>query len=104
MNWIADLTKWIFDLVVKFVAAIWNFVVDVIIELADLLLTVVAEAIKAIPVPDFVTDYKLGTLIGQIDGDILFFVGILQIPLGLSFLAAGFGVRMLRKAVTLFQW
>lgn len=104
MNWIADLTQWLFDLVVKFVTAIWDFVLDVVIELLDLVLMVLAEAVKAIPVPDFVTQYSLGSLIRQMDSDILFFVGILQIPLGLSFLAAGFGVRMVRKAVTLFQW
>jgi hypothetical protein len=103
-DWIEKVTQWLFDLVVKIIKAIWDFFVDIAIELFDLVLSVVASALKAIPVPDFMTAYSLGNLIGNMDQDILFFVGILQIPTALGFLATGFSVRMVRKVVTLFQW
>ncbi|WP_068637250.1 hypothetical protein [Thauera butanivorans] len=104
MNWLTDLTNWLFELVKKAIDAIWDFLQDAFIAVADVVLGIVASAIEAIPVPSFVTQYSLGNLLSQMHPDILFFVGILQIPTGLSFLAAGFGVRMIRKAVTLFQW
>lgn len=98
------ITGWFIDLVIDLFGAIWDFFGDLFIDLADVVLTAVADAISSIPAPDFLSSNNLGSLINMMDADILFFVGILQIPTGLGLLASGFAVRMLRKIFTLFQW
>lgn len=98
------ITGWFIDLVVDLFGAIWDFFVDLFIDLADVVLTAIADVISAMPAPEFLSANNLGSLINMMDSDILFFVGILQIPAGLGLLASGFAVRMLRKIFTLFQW
>jgi hypothetical protein len=103
-DWISDFTQWLVDLVKAFIKAIWDFCVDVIIELVDLLLSAFALLLDKLPAPDFLSQYGFGSIICNIDSSILFFVNIVRIPEGLGLLALGFAFRMLRKVFTLFQW
>lgn len=104
MEWIETITKWLVDLVKAIFGALWDMLTDLVIELADLVLQAVAALIEAIPAPGFLEAHSLGGLLGGMGSDMAYFVGALNIPEGLAMLGAAFGVRMIRKAVTLFQW
>lgn len=101
---ITKITQWLYDLVVKIFAAIWDFFSDIAIAVFKGLLTALASIITAIPAPQFLASHSLTSLIGGMGSDVLYFVGAFHLPECFAILAAGFTFRMLRKIVTLGQW
>lgn len=104
INAISAFAEWLFGIVKDFIAAAVEFLKDVFVWALDGILTALADIITAIPVPDFLTQYSLGVLFGQMHPVIGYFGAELHIAQGLAILAAAFTFRMTRKALTLFQW
>jgi hypothetical protein len=61
-------------------------------------------AISAIPVPDFIANNSMGSLLGQTGPIVGFFMTELNIGQALTLVGAGYAFRLLRKFLTLFQW
>lgn len=97
------ITQWFFDLVVKVFSALWNFLVDMAIALADLILSALVALLGAIPVPDFLSA-GLNSLFSQLDPGILWLTSAVGVPQALAFYGAAYLFRIARKVVTLFQW
>lgn len=96
-------TQWLFDLVKKVFTALWDFVVDAVINLVDLVLTAIVALIGAIPVPAFMSN-GLQSLFAALDPGILWVLGQCGIVTALGMVGAAYGFRLVRKVVTLFQW
>ncbi|GGI21067.1 DUF2523 domain-containing protein [Oxalicibacterium faecigallinarum] len=97
-------TGWLLELVLKVIKSIWDLLTDIAIAVTDLVLSALAAVIRAIPAPEFLTQYGIGNLINQFSSDILFFASAFGLNDCFAVLAAGFGFRMVRKIVTLGQW
>lgn len=108
LDGIVDITKsvtdWLVELVKSFFNALFEFFQDVLIWCLDAVLSVVATLVEAIPVPDFMGSGGLGSLFGQLDGSVLYFVDRLNVAEGLAMIGAAVAFRLARKAATLFQW
>lgn len=68
------------------------------------ILSLFALVVAAIPVPDFIKTYSLGTLLSAAGPDVGWFLNTLKIAQGLAIVGSGYAFRLLRKFLTLFQW
>lgn len=98
-----EFTDWLLDLIGKAFTAVWDWFTDVLIELADLLLTAMASLIALIPVPDWLSA-GMQALFQGLDGPILYILSSCGFGPAVALYGAGWGVRLVRKIVTLFQW
>lgn len=98
-----DFAKWLLDLVKALFEPIWNFILDIAVEVLDLIFKAFAAIITAIPVPSFATS-GLGPLLASIPGDVWFYAGHFRIGECFAVLGVGAAFRLTRKFATLFQW
>lgn len=103
-NWLQGAIAWLWGVVKAAFVALLEMLRDTAIWIADGILTALGDMIAAIPVPSFLQSGALQTAFGQLDGSILYFLGVLRVPEGLALIGVAVGFRLLRKAVTLFQW
>lgn len=96
-------TEWLLALISKLFSGVWDFLTDLFLALLDALLKGVAEIIAAIPVPDFIQG-GMQSFFSGVGGDIVYVLGAVGLPQALAIIGAGFGFRITRKLVTLFQW
>lgn len=101
---LSDFAQWIYDTIVEVFVALGEFLHDVIIWALDGVLGAIGDIIAAIPVPDFLLSYSLSGLFAGMHPVVGYFGAGLNIAQGFGLIAAAFGFRMLRKALTLFQW
>lgn len=104
MGWLQDITDWLREQIV----AVWNafaaFVKDMLVALVEVVLDLGATVIEAIPVPDFVSEYAISSLLSNIGSDLMWFMGALRVGEGIALLGLGYAFRLVRKALTLGQW
>lgn len=98
-----DFTDWLVTLVTDVFTAVWQFVQDAFIQVFDLVVSGFANLIAAIPVPQFLSN-GLGSVFGMLDPGVLYVVSQCGIVAALGVIGAGYGFRLVRKFVTLFQW
>lgn len=103
-GWLSKVTWWIAYAINVTFRAIVGFLKDLVAYVLGTVLSLVGMAIQAVGVPSWLTQYSLGSLLGQTGAVVGFFMGQLQIPLGLSLIGAGYVFRLVRKFVTVFQW
>jgi hypothetical protein len=103
-GWLDDITNWLREQLEK----LWNSFVELMGDFAvwmvDAVLDLFATIIEAIPVPDFIANYSICALLANAGPTVAWALDTFKIAEGLGLLAAGFGFRMLRKLLTLFQW
>ncbi|THD06473.1 hypothetical protein B1991_12955 [Rhodanobacter lindaniclasticus] len=85
-------------------AAFAAFLKDLVTYILAAVLGIVALAISSIPVPDWIANNSMGSLLGQTGSIVGFFMVQLKIPAALSLIGAGYAFRLVRKFATLFQW
>lgn len=103
-GWLGDLTNWLLGLVQKLWAAIEAFFSDLIVMALEKMLELVALAFESLPVPDFMTHYSIGALLGNAGPTVSWLVDVFKIPECMSLLAAGAVFRITRKIVTFGKW
>ena len=92
-GWIKDVWK-----------AVVDFFGDLLLFFLQMVLDVVLWVLEAIPVPEFMQQFTLQSAFSGLDPTLLYVVDQLNIPEALAIVGAAFGFRLLRKALTLFQW
>jgi len=103
-GWLSKLTWWFSYALNIFFRALVGFLKDLVTYVIGAVLSLVAMAVSAIGVPSWLSQYSLGSLLGQTGAVVGFFMGQLQIPLGLTLIGGGYVFRLTRKLVTVFQW
>lgn len=103
-GWLSKITWWLSYAIQVFFRALVGFLKDLVTYVISTALSLVVSAISAIGVPSWLSQYSLGNLLGQTGAVVGFFMGQLQIPLGLGLIGGGYVFRLVRKFVTVFQW
>lgn len=103
-GWLSKLTGWIANAIHQVFAAIAQLLKDLVTYIIATVLDLVADAISSITPPDFLTQYSMGTVLGQAGPIVAFFLTEFKVAQGLLLIASGYGFRLLRKFLTLFQW
>lgn len=96
-------TDWLFALVKGVFSAAWQFIQDVLIAFFGLVVDAFVAIVSAVPVPAFLSG-GLGSVWGTLDPGILYVVSACGVPAALAIIGAGYGFRLTRKFLTLFQW
>jgi len=104
VGWLTDLTNWIRGLIEKLWHAIESFFNDLIVFAIEKGLELIALAFESLPVPQFMTQNSIGSLLGQAGPTVGWFVETFQIQGCMSLLAAGAIFRITRKIVTFGKW
>lgn len=104
MDAIYALIAWLGDLIKSIWTAFVDFIGDIWIDIADIVLQGIAAIVVSIPVPSFLSNYSIGQIIGYLPYDVLYFVGLMHMGEGFALISAAVGFRMVRKLITLFQW
>jgi hypothetical protein len=103
-GWLSKLTGWIAYAINAVFTALIQLLKDLVTYILGVVLSVVEMAISAIPVPDFIANNSMGSLLGQTGPIVGFFMTELNIGQALTLVGAGYAFRLLRKFLTLFQW
>lgn len=104
MDWLTDLKNWFLD-VIKWLWDAWTgFYHDMSVDIIKRVFEAVGEIAKVIPVPQWMSDYSVGRLIGQLDPGLGYFVDRIGLGAGLTLLGLGYAFRVSRKVLTAFQW
>ncbi|AKG02875.1 hypothetical protein BM547_32520 [Pseudomonas aeruginosa] len=106
-SWFKALLAW-FGRIFEWFLGMFKDFMEFIADLPLLIFKGVMEGalylINALPVPQFLVQYKLQTLFSGLPESVLWFIQFFGIPQGLAILGAGVAFRLLRKALTLGQW
>jgi hypothetical protein len=97
-------TSWFIDIVIRVLKSVGGVFYDIGVTILDAVLGALSSLISAVPAPSFLSEHSIGSLIGQLPSDVLFFVSQLRLAEAMGIIAAGFAFRMTRKIVTLGQW
>lgn len=104
VGWLTDLTNWIRDLVEKLWNAIEQFGNDLIVLAIEKMLEVVALAFEALPVPEFMTQHSIGSLLSNAGPTVGWLVETFKISECMAILAGGAVFKVTRKIVTFGKW
>lgn len=104
MGWLTDFTNWLREQFQAFWNAIEQFGKDMGVYLVERVLELVTVIANAIPVPDALQEISICGILSQAGPTALWVIDVMQIPEGMTVIAAMFVFRMLRKLLTLFQW
>lgn len=99
-DWVNDIWDWF----VQLLYALKDFLTDLPLIALGHFLDALATIIEGIPVPGFADGQSLGNLLSDLPPGVLYFLSQSGINEGFLILASAFTFRMIRKAVTLFQW
>lgn len=102
-NWLEAAITWFWNVVKAVFKAGLDLIHDFAIWTVDQVLTALGALISSIPVPDFLHQ-GMQVMFSSLDPSILYFVGLLKIPEGLTLIGTAVLFRMTRKLVTLGQW
>lgn len=103
-GWLSRLTGWIAYAINAVFDAFATFLRDLVINIFSNLLQLVLLIVQAIPVPSFLTNYSMNSILGGTGPIVGFFMSQLNIGPSLGLIAAGYVFRLIRKFLTLFQW
>lgn len=103
-GWLSRITGWFAYAINQVFGAVVQVLKDLVTYLLAAILGLVQQAIAMLPVPSWLANNSLGTLLGQTGPVVGFFMSNLQIPAALALIGAGYAFRLLRKFLTLFQW
>lgn len=101
--WLQNAIAWFWSFVVGMVLYVLGALADLAVAIFSAFLAALGALIAAVPVPDFLT-HGLGSLFSALSPGVLYFLGVFQVPAGLAMIGSAVAFRLLRKAVTLFQW
>ncbi|MGS1344785.1 phage coat protein [Stenotrophomonas geniculata] len=103
-GWLNDLTEYIRRQVERLWNAIVEFFRDLVLYAIEQLPDLAAHALEKLPVPEFMTEYKLGTLFANAGPTIAWFVNIFKIPECMTVVSLGIVFFITRKILTLGKW
>jgi hypothetical protein len=103
-GWLSRITGWFAYAIHTVFAAVVQVLKDLVTYVLSVVLSVFASAVASIPVPTWLSQYSMGSLLGSAGPIAGYFMTMLQIPAGLGLVGAGYTFRLLRKFLTLFQW
>ncbi len=96
-NWLREQFSWLWHHFVSFMQWLCLYCLKE-------LLSAVTWVINHIPLPSFVTDHSLNSLLGQSGSTILWYVDLFQIPASLAVIGAGTLFFFLRRILTIGIW
>lgn len=100
----SDFTKWLVGLIKDIFKAVWDFLTDILISMVEMVLQAVLAVLGAIPLPAFMTGGSFQGLFNSISTDVLYFASKFRLAECFAILGAAVLFRLMRKALTLFQW
>lgn len=104
MGWLTDLTNWLAEQIAAFFNALESLLTDLLVMWLEQTCTMVLWVLDHIPLPDWVSTYSLCNLLAQTGPTVTWALDTFRVGEALGLVAAGYGFRLLRKVVTLFQW
>jgi hypothetical protein len=104
MDWLTDLKNWLLGVLHDLWDAWTGFYHDMSLQLIKTVFQAVGQIAKTIPVPQWMSQYSVGTLLGQLDPSLGYFVDRIGLGAGIGLLGLGYAFRVVRKVVTAFQW
>jgi len=104
MGWLTDLTNWLREIIVAVWGAFTTFIGDMLVQSLETMTAAVLFVLNHLPMPDWLSQYSLCALLAQTGPTVTWALDTFRIDDGLGVIALGYGFRLLRKFVTLFQW
>jgi len=104
VGWLDDLTGFLRRQVDRLWKAIVDFFRDLVLYAIEQVLNLVAHAVEKLPVPEFLDEYKLGTLFANAGPTVAWFVNIFKIPECMTVISLGIVFFITRKILTLGKW
>ena len=104
MNPLSAFSDWLIGIIQEAFTWLFGVLGDFFVSVVRLVLNGVVHLLSALPVPDFLSSYSMGSMFGGLDPGVLYFVSAFRVPECIALIGLGFGFRMLRKLFTLGQW
>jgi hypothetical protein len=103
-GWLDDLTGWIW----KAIKAVWDaftgFIGDLFVMWLEQSLSAILYVLNLMPVPDFMKNQSIGSMLGQAGNTILWFAEVFQIGPALTLIGVAAIFFIARRVLTLGIW
>lgn len=103
-GWLTDVTNWLKEQIIKFWEAIEAFFNDLVVTALEQMLELVALAFESLPVPQFLTQYSIGNMLGNAGPTVGWAVQTFKIGECMALFAAAYTFKITRKIVTFGKW
>lgn len=103
----SQFSQWLLNLVKALFQPIWDFLIDVVINLLELLLTALTQAFSLVVVPCFMSvgsAFSMSAAFAKVPSFVWFFAGHLDLTGCFKILSCAIIFVFARKLLTLFQW
>lgn len=104
VGWLNDLQDWLLGVLHSIWSAFVDFIKDMFLAGLEFALQTALWVLNAIPVPDWLTQYSLSTLLGGAGPTVGWLATRLRLSEALGIVAMGVSFRLVRKVLTLGRW
>lgn len=104
MGWLIKLTDWLREQMIAMFQAYLNLLQALFMIWLKQMCGVWLTLLDLLPVPDFLANYSMCTLLSQAGPTVGWVLNSFRIAEGLGLIGAAFAFRLSRKFLTLFQW
>lgn len=104
MEWLTDLTTWLAEVLQAVLDAVASLFVFIIVLVIDAFSSAIAFALDAISLPAWFASNSLSALVQYLPSQSHYYIGALHLDNAIGVIVSAVLVRLVRKAVTLFQF
>jgi len=103
-GWLTDLTKWLWDALKAFFAALVDFFNDLFVLVLDQICDAMLYVLSLLGLPDFMKDNSIGGMLGNAGSTILWFAELFQIGPSMVMIGVAIIFYLLRRILTVGIW
>ncbi len=102
--WLTDLTKWLWDAIVRIFGALITLLNDLVIIFFDGCFSLILLLLGVLPLPDFLAGHTMADLLGSAGSTIVWFCDVFQISNSMRVISAAMVFQIMRRLITLGIW
>ncbi|MCC7635362.1 phage coat protein [Stenotrophomonas rhizophila] len=103
-GWLDDITAWLWKVVKLFFDALTDFIGDLFVRTLEQIFSVILLVLEYIPLPEFMSQNSIGSMLANGGGTVLWFAEVFQIGPSMVLIGIAIVFYLLRRVLTIGIW
>jgi len=103
-GWLTDLTKWLWNALKEFFSALVDFFNDLFVLVLDQICDALLYVLGMIPLPEFMENNSIGSMLARAGSTILWFAELFQIGPSMVMIGVAIIFYLVRRVLTVGIW